>query len=154
MTIDSNAILNAVVSHAAASGFFEQVNRHEPPHPQAVGLTAAVWVDRLGPIPAASGLNATSSRLSVFERIFTSMLQDPPDAIDPQVLDATDYLMGAYSGDFTLGGEIRNVDLLGAHGIPLQAQAGYVPSPAGGPLQRVMTITIPLIISDTWTQAE
>ena len=43
------------------------------------------------------------------------------------------------------------VDLLGMAGSPLGAQAGYINQ--DGALYRVMTITLPLLITDAWTQA-
>ena len=71
--------------------------------------------------------------------------------IDPNVIKAADVLMTAYTGDFALGGTIRKIDLLGAHGAALQAQAGYVT--IGQTMYRCMDITLPLIINDLWRQA-
>ncbi|MET8987757.1 hypothetical protein ABZW49_20110 [Nonomuraea wenchangensis] len=78
------------------------------------------------------------------------MLQEPADAIDPAMLAALDALMSAYSGDFDLGGRIRNVDLLGQTGPPLSAQAGYLEQ--DGNTYRVFTVTLPLLINDVWDQ--
>ncbi len=61
MALDSAPIINAVVSHAMASGHFEQVNGHEPANPPGHGLTAAVWVDLVEPV-RSSGLARTSAR--------------------------------------------------------------------------------------------
>lgn len=151
MAIDTTAILNAVVDHALRSGHFERVNKHEPASSPGTGLSAAVWVDRVQPVAAASGLRATSARVALNLRIYAGALQEPRDAIDPAVTAATDALMNAYSGDFELGGLIRNIDLLGAHGQPLAAQAGYLD--IQGAQYRVMTITIPCIINDAWDQS-
>jgi hypothetical protein len=83
-------------------------------------------------------------------RIYTSMLTEPQDAIDPIVLSAVDLLIGEYSGDFDLGGTVRNVDLLGQFGSPLSARAGYLNQDQK--LFRVMTLTIPLAINDLWAE--
>jgi hypothetical protein len=48
-------------------------------------------------------------------RIYSNMLQEPQDAIDPQVCDAADDFMGRVSGGFTLNGLVRDVDLLGEY---------------------------------------
>ena len=61
MSLDTTAIMNAVLSHAAASGYFDRVAGHEPKNAPGNGLSAAVWVDRIGPVPAGSGLAATSA---------------------------------------------------------------------------------------------
>jgi hypothetical protein len=149
--MDFVAILNAVQSHAQASGLFERVNGAEPANPPGNGLTAAVWADTIGPAPAGSGLAATTARFTLMLRIYSNMLQDPPDAIDPEILAAVDALMTAYAADFQLGGLVRNVDLLGQTGPPMAAQAGYVQQ--DGALYRVMTITLPVLVNDAWTQA-
>jgi hypothetical protein len=152
MALDTSAILDALVSHAQASGVFEQVNGHEPKNaPTTKGLTAAVWIDRIEPLAAASGLAATTARLAVNLRIYSSMRMEPEDAIDPNIAAAVSVLFTAYSGDFTLGGLIRNVDLLGQFGIGLHAQAGYLEQDRV--MYRVMTITLPLIVNDAWDQA-
>lgn len=150
MALDIRTILDAVESHALASGYFAQVNGHEPKSPPTSGITAAVWVEQIGPARGASGLDSTTVRLALFVRLYSSLVQQPVDAIDPDLMTALDALMAAYSGDFTLGGLVRDVDLLGAHGDPLSARAGYLAE--GGAEYRVMTITLPLIVSDLWAQ--
>lgn len=150
MALNATALFNAMESHALASGLFESVNGHEPKSAPSNGLTAAVWSQTIGPAPRGSGLAVTSGLLTFFLRIFQNMLMEPQDAIDPLVLNAVDKLFAAYSGDFTLGGLVRNVDLLGATGTALSAQAGYINQ--DGRLYRAMTITIPLIVNDLWSQ--
>lgn len=149
--IDIDAILGKVASHAAASGYFERVNLHEPKNSPNNGLSCAVWLDAITPVPTHSGLRATTGRVAFMVRVYTNMLSEPPDFIDPTILKSVEHLMGAYSGDFELGGTVRNVDLLGMAGAPLQAQAGYLNQ--DGKLLRVMTITLPLIINDIWEQS-
>lgn len=144
-------ILDAAVSHAMALGYFERVNAHEPKNKPGNGLTCALWVDRIGPALGSSGLASTTALLILNVRVYTSMLAQPADGIDPNLLDAVDGLMSAYSGDFELGGLVRQVDLLGQFGTPLSAQAGYLP--IDNKLYRVMTITLPLVVNDLWSQA-
>lgn len=147
--LNAAALLGAAVDHALRLGLFEKVNQHEPKAAPGKGLSAAVWVQRLQPV-RSSGLASTSVRVELRERLYTSMIQDPQDGIDPNLLDATDALMAAYSADFTLGSLVRSVDLLGAHGDPLSAQAGYLNQ--DGQLLRVMDITLPLLVNDLWEQ--
>ncbi|NUR03067.1 MAG: hypothetical protein HOY79_43130 [Streptomyces sp.] len=150
MALNISTILDAVQAHALASGYFDSVNGHEPQSPPTSGVTCAVWVEQIGPARGTSGLNSTTSRLALYVRLYTSMAQQPADAIDPNLMTALDALMAAYSGDFTLGGLAREVDLLGAYGDPLSARAGYLAE--GGAEYRVMTITLPLIVNDLWEQ--
>jgi hypothetical protein len=151
MSLDATTVLDGIVSHAMRLGLFERVNAHEPKNSPGHGLTAAVWVQSISPVPAGSGLSSTTARLEFSVRIYTSAEQEPVDAIDPAMIAATDALLSAYSGDFELGGSVRNVDLLGQAGPPLSAQAGYLQH-KGGKLLRIMTVVLPLIVSDVWEQ--
>lgn len=151
MTLDINTILSAIESHAASSGHFERVNMHEPKNALGNGLTCAIWVQSIDPVPNNSGLTKTTARIAFTVRIYSNMLQEPEDMIDPNVISATESLMNAYSGDFELGGNVRNVDLLGQAGNPMAAVAGYLN--IGGTMYRVMDIALPLIVNDVWTQA-
>lgn len=150
--MDTDAIIDAVVSEAQALGLFDRVNQYEPKAPPGDGLTCAVWIEAIDPIQS-SGLDSTSVRITMNVRLYTSMLAEPPAMIDPNLTRACAALMEAYTGDFTLDGLIRNVDLLGQHGLSLSAQAGYVQiGRDDARLMRVFTITLPLLINDAWQQ--
>jgi hypothetical protein len=152
VTLNSAGILAALVDHSLTTGLFERVNGHEPKNAPGSGLSCALWCDSIGPARNQSGLDQTAGLLVFSQRIQTSMLSEPADDIDPQVLGATDAVFANYSGDFTLGGLIREIDLLGMAGNnPLAARAGYVNQ--DGKMFRVMTITIPMIIDALWSQA-
>lgn len=147
----SETLTDALVSHAQTLGLFETVNRHEFKNaPPGGGLHGNVWFSALAPFPGASTLTHTAARLAFTFRLYGSMLDEPQDDIDRNMLQALDKLLAAYSADFTLDGLVRNVDLLGEAGIPLGAQSGYLT--IGNKMMRVIDVTIPLIISDAWTQ--
>lgn len=148
MSLNTVAILNALQSHAQATGLFDRVNTHEPKNAPGNGLTVAIWVDTI--VPYDSSLVATTVVTTYMARIFTNMLMEPQDSIDPYILDAADVLMTAYSGDFELGSQARCIDLLGQSGTSLFAKAGYVT--IDNKMYRVMDITVPVIINDVWTQ--
>lgn len=153
MAINSADMIARVASKAKASGKFDRVNTHEPKNKPGRGLTCAIWVDRMEPARGRSGLNTTSARVVLNCRIYTNMLQNPQDAIDPRVLEATDYMFEALSGDFDLGSDTRWIDLLGASSShPLYAQSGYIN--IDNMVFRVMTITVPIIVEDAWAQAQ
>lgn len=144
-------IMGALISHALSLGLFNEVNGHEPKAAPMNGLYGALWVNGLEPARARSGLAATSCRLSFNFRVGTNMIAEPQDDIDPQILVTTAALMQQYSGDFELGGYAAFIDLLGAHGPSLSAQAGYLDQ--DGRKYRVMVITIPVIVNDVFTQS-
>lgn len=148
--MNTQAIIDAMVSHALTLGRFDRVNLMEPASPPANGLTGAVWANSIGPAPG-SGLNSTSALLVFNFRLYKNMVTQPPDMIDVDMVTATDELFAAYSSDFTLGGNIRNIDLLRQSKEALSAEAGYLRQ--GDTLMRAITITIPLIINDAWSQS-
>lgn len=148
--MEVEAITDAVVSHALSSGWFENVNTHEPKSSPGHGITCAVWVQGVTPVRQRSTLSKTAGRVGMNVRIYSRMLQQPEDQIDPNILKATDTLFAAYNGDFTLDGLITAVDVLGAYGNPLSGQAGYLD--VGQGMYRIFTIEVPLIIDDLWEQ--
>ncbi len=149
--MNTEAMMSALVSHALEAGLFESANKHEPKSAPGTGTHAAIWVQSISPVALASGLASTSARIEFSVRVYVSMIAEPQDAIDPASGLAVDVLMTKYSADFTLGGTIKNVDVLGACGPGLSAEAGYLQVDQG--MYRVMTITVPLIVNDAYTQA-
>jgi len=149
--VNITGLLDALASHAQATGLIEVTTTHEPKNAPGQGITAALWVQRIAPVPAGSGLAETTGVVTFTLRFYSNMLQEPLDAIDPAIVQAVDAMMTAYTGDFTLGGSIRNIDLLGATGEALSARAGYLN--VGGKYFRIMDVTIPCIVNDLWSQA-
>jgi hypothetical protein len=145
-----NTLFAAVVSEAQKLGPFEVVIQHEPKAAPQSLPTLAVWAQSIGPIAAVSGLSATSGRVSFRLRVYLSFLGKPEDAIDPELIALTSLVLNAFSGGFTLGGTVMEVDLLGAYGQSLSADAGYIAHDSKH--FRVMEITLPVIIDDLWTQ--
>ncbi len=158
-----SALFAAVVSDAQQLGIFETVIAHEPKNAPGNGLSCAVWVQTIKPSQRASGQAAVSGVVSMRARIYLNMLAEPQDGIDPGLLAApqdgidpgllaaTCRLMQAYSEGFTLGGTVRNVDLLGAEGEPLAAQGGYIQHDSR--LFRVFELTVAVVINDMWVQS-
>lgn len=148
--IGISALIDAITSHASATGLFDSVQGHEPKSAPGNGLTCAVFVANVGPARTGSGLATTTVRVELTARIYKPFISQPEDLIDPGVVDACDEFMTALSGDFSLGGNARNVDLLGAQGTPLSARAGYQTIDKN--TYRVLDITIPIIVNDAFTQ--
>lgn len=145
-----NALMASVTSIAMKTGQFRTVNTHEPKSAPGNGLRLAIWAQSIEPLPAASGLASTSGYIVLYARAYGNMLAKPEDDIDPRLMTAAVVLIGAYSADFTLGGTVRNIDLLGEQGQRLAAQAGYIT--LDGSVYRIMTVAIPCIINDLWDQ--
>lgn len=148
--LNTIAVFDAITSHAARLGMFDNITTHEPKSAPGRGLTFACWCGPIRPAPGKSGLAATTARVEHLARLYTSMIADPPDAIDPQLQMACDALFTALAADFTLGGVVRNIDLLGESGDPLRSEPGYINQ--DGKLLRVITIFVPTIHNDAWNQ--
>lgn len=150
MALDIQAILDVISSHAMSTGYFETVNQYESKQSPGNGISGAVWVDRVAPIKT-SGLANTTIRLDLLFRMYSSTYIEPYDDIDPNLTKALDTLMRAYCGDFEVGGQVRQVDIFGAYGSPLESRSGYMN--LDGKEFRVFTIRVPLVIDDLWSQS-
>lgn len=149
--LDAAAVFDAMVTHLARLGLFDRVASHEPENAPGHGLTAVVTLAPavLSPVPAGSGLAVTSARVTLQVQIYQPM-SEPADGLDPVVLDAAVKTMASLSGDFTLGGLVRCVDLLGQSGEPMGAVAAYAEIDAQ--VFRLVSITVPLLVNDVWEQ--
>lgn len=156
MTIDIQAITDALVTHSQLTARFDRVNNYEPKSPPANGLTCAIWAQSLGPYQGMSGLAVTSAYLVMSVRVYMNMIAqsvEQADMIDPVMLTAVNELMISFSGEFELAGAVTSIDLLGQGGESLRAEAGYVQiGGTDGGMYRIMTITVPMIIADAWEQ--
>jgi hypothetical protein len=150
MPLDVSAPRDVLTSHAQTLGMFGQVLKREPLSAPGSGLTYAVWVGTLDPLPSASGLASTSVRVTYNGRIYIPADTEPIDDVDIQLAAATADLMAAYTGDFTLGGSVRNIDLLGEYGETMRARYGYLD--IGSTTYRIATLSIPTIHSNVWGQ--
>lgn len=153
MALDVRPITAALASMASASGLFDAVVQHEPKStPGATGVTCALWVNDMRPVASESGLASVTIRLEYMMRIYTSMLAEPQDEIDPKVMDATTALFTALCGGFSLAGLVRNIQLFdGDAGEGLRAVPGYINVDRG--LFRTMDIHVPMIINDVYVES-
>lgn len=154
--MDTNAYIDAVVSHAQLTGRFERVNKIEPKSAPGTGINCSVWCKYLGPVAGFSGLAATSAILALSVRLYMPMISgsiDEDDLIDGSLMDATDDLLTRYSADFQLDGLVMAVDLLGLAGQgPLAAESGYVQIGGASSIFRTFTINVPLLVADAYPQ--
>lgn len=153
MTYDQkavNALYDAAVSEMQQLGTFRSVNTHEPKSAPGSGLRLSIWIDTIIPVPRGSGLSATSGSVVLLARAYGNALQKPEDEVDPRLTAAASSVINAFSTNFTLGGTIRCVDLLGMYGQSLRAQAGYLT--IASTVYRIMTVTVPCIVNDLWNQ--
>lgn len=142
-------LIEAIASVCSATGSFDFVNQHEPKS-APTGLGAAVWIQSMRPASQRSGLTATSVRFECSIRIYSNMLAEPQDFIDPEMTKVAWRVMTDLTAGLTLNGQVEYIDLLGSDGEPLAWEAGYITIDKA--MFRVITITVPMIIEDAWTQ--
>ena len=151
MRLDTKGtILDPLVDGILQLGLFDRVQTHEPKSAPGNGLTVAIWVDRITPV-LSSGLASTSILHVVQARVYGPFLAEPADLIDPRMSDAAAAIIEFVHSDLDFGARARAVDVFGANGVRLEAQAGYIEQ--DGRLYRVYTITVPVVVNDVWTQA-
>jgi hypothetical protein len=141
----ARALFTAIQSMAQELGIFEGVDLHDPWSPPGSRLFCSINLGTIRPV-LSSGLAAVSGQVALIIRIWSSAIQKPLDNIDPEVLAATCSLMGALAGGFTLGGTVRDVDVMA-----MSAQPAYVDF-EGKPF-RVVEISLPIVINDMFSEA-
>ncbi|MDY7101559.1 MAG: hypothetical protein S0880_10265 [Actinomycetota bacterium] len=146
-------LYSQVESHVKATGRFDKVNRHEPKNPPGKKIVAAVWVDRVQPI-RQSGLAATTILVVFTIRCYQTMLTEPQDTIDPELMKAMAAVLERLHGDLALGGDsdVRNIEVIGSNSPGLTTHSGYVEM-GGRQMFRVFDIACPVVVNDAWVQA-
>ena len=139
-----------LVSTAKRSGYFTNAISYEPKSAPTSGLTFACWLGQIEPIPDRSGLSVTSVRAEVLCRIYINMLAEPQDQIDIDLAKAGSHMLAELNGDLGIDGAY--IDLVGAHGEPLQLQTGYVD--LDRTMFRVADLPTPFIADDVYDQED
>jgi hypothetical protein len=151
MALNVRGHMDALTSLAGRSGLFSSVTGYEMKSPPDSALSCNVILGAINPI-TSSGLTHVSVRIEYQMRILNNMLQEPQESIDPDLADATDWLMTELAIGHTLDRTVREVDIFGEAGEPLRAVPGYMQ--LGQTMYRVMDVFVPLLINDAWELGE
>jgi hypothetical protein len=147
------ALLTAMKTQASESGLFRKVLSHEPKSSPGNGVTYALWMGPVTPVPNYSGLAATAGRIVMYGRVYVPWIQSDEDTTETQLVHCILEMIAAYSGTITVGGTVNEVDLLGAYGVALESgTVGYIEH--DGTHYRAAELTIPVIIDALWTQVD
>lgn len=141
----AQALFNSVQSAMQSLALFQDVDTHEPENAPGVRLYGSLTLGPMRAEPAKSGLNSVSGSITLIIRVWSHAMQRPLDKIDPEVLATMAALMNVLSGEFTLGGTVRNVDLFSLVATPAWAEFQ-------GAQYRVMEMPVPIIINDMFTE--
>jgi hypothetical protein len=157
---NSQAVINlllAIRSDVSKLGIVDQIMGHEPKSAPGATKTFALWMGAISPVPALSGLAATAGRVVLNGRLYFPFLGQAGvsqgDLGETTLMHAVLELIASFSGGITVGGTVLEIDLLGAHGVPLEASpVGYLEQ--DGTHYRVAELTVPVIIDALWTQVD
>jgi hypothetical protein len=143
----ANALFSALESHAMSLGVFQRVNTHDSDSPPSTGLSCSITLGPMTASPNYSGLTAVTITINFIVIVYNPMQQKPLDGIDPAIIAAVSALLAAYAGDFTLGGLVRDVDVLA-----LRSDPAYLDQ--DGTSYRVEQITLPIVYNDAFAIQE
>ena len=150
-----DTILSALKDKASTTAMFADVLLHEPKSApisdsRSRQAVLAIWVGKFGAFQKQSGLASTALQMTVMARVYRTAMADPEDEIDRDILNCTSAIMEAITGGFTLGSLVMAVDLDGSTGTPMTATLGYLTQDSM--IFRVADITIPIILTQEWSQ--
>ena len=147
------AIRNTLVAlegHLEASGYFGQVQIGEFKSAPDDRLAASIWL--VGASAYQVYLDGGSAEVhTVNVRIYRKAFEEPESEIENDIAQAVSQVMSDLSGEFDLGGTIRNIDIAGMAGTPLSVDFGHLD--VGGTIFRVADITVPMLVDDSATAA-
>lgn len=148
--VDAAGVLAGIVSVCQKVGSIEQTIAGQGQNPPTAGIGATVWMMPGGTVAKRSGLNTVSIALVFNIRLTLSMQTQPPESIETGLLGAFSDLCNALASGFTLGGQVEQVDLLGAYGERLRWDPGYVQY--DGVTYRCVTLPVPVVLDDVWSE--
>jgi hypothetical protein len=139
---DHAKAIKTVTFEVARIGEFKQA----PPN----GLCFAVWVQRLGSAPEGSGLASTTALMRCTARLYMPLTHKPEEDVELKPAAAADGYLARLNGDLTLGGTVRNVDVLSEMAEPLEWDFGH--ANIDNKLFRIADLPIGVIFNDAWEQ--
>lgn len=152
MSVDAAGVLRKLVDHAKLSGVKFEVARlgefkSAPPN----GLCFALWVEDLGSAPAGSGLATTTALMRCTARLYMPLTYRPEEDIEIRPAAAADAYLTRLNGDLTLGGTVRNIDILAEMAEQPVWRFGH--ANIDNKLFRIADLPIGVIFNDAWEQS-
>ena len=142
MPFDVTNTMRAIQSHLAAAGYFRHVQIGEPKAAPSQRFTAAIFMEAIEPhdIPLAT----ICALYKMVVRVYDNMTHEPQEDVELEMSIVVDKVMNDLSGDFTLGGTVRGIDV-----SQLRTQWSYLD--VDRTMYRIADISIPIIVNDVAT---
>lgn len=147
MAFHVKSSLQAIASYMKAKGYIRKVDVGEPKNPPAENISACVFMDSAGVVELT--LNSTIELHVVIARIYMNIDQEPVDRLEKEIARTVSRIKNDLAGEYDLGATIRQVDVGGEYGTPLNAEMGYIE--LGGITFRTADVQIPLVVDDSAT---
>ena len=144
--------LRVILSHIAASGHVSSSSLGEPVGPPGGDkLHGAVYMRSTGVSSLYVDGGTRENHVAVM-RLYRPVLRQPQAESELELALAASELLEDLVEDYTLGSNIREIDIAGGQGGgSLTTDWGHVE--IGGVMYRVVDITVPIVVDDSATAA-
>lgn len=150
MAFDITSTLEVVRSHVATTGGLASVEIEEPKQPYGDNRFHASVFMRSAEVVITT-LDSTVEVHSVIVRLYRDALAEPKNQIETGMAFLVSTIGDNILGDFSLGGNIRNVDIGGDFGQPFRADWGRVE--IGQTTYRVADLLLGCVVNGGTTMA-
>lgn len=144
MAFNIKDTLDVIHGYLVASGHVTRAQVGEPKSPPTEFLTGAVFM--LSTVITKAYLQTQEESHVVQVRLYIDMLHEPTEEIEFRLALAVAEIVDDLIGDFSLGANIREVDIAGMNGTPLATTWGYVG--ISQRIYRIVDITLPLNVDN------
>lgn len=145
MTVTIKSAIQVIESHLNASGYFPGgVSVGEPSDPPSDDF-ASIFMGNIE--HASTTLNGTIERRTWIIRLYVKAFREPRWEIEYLLDEMYADIMTRLLGDYTLGGNVRNIE-------PLNLRLAPAYQTVGGTVFRLADISVPMLVDDSATYAE
>jgi len=144
MPFDVTNTMRAIQSHLLAAGYFRHVQIGEPKAAPSERFTAAIFMEAIEPYDIP--LDTICALYKIMVRVYDNMTHEPQEDVELQMAIVVDKVMNDLAGDFSLGGEARNIDMA-------QLSTRWTYLDVDRTMFRIADISISIIVNDVATTA-
>tara|TARA_Y100000310_G_scaffold50965_1_gene47025 strand:- start:2057 stop:2512 length:456 start_codon:yes stop_codon:yes gene_type:complete len=143
MAFNLTATLNALLTHLAGAGHFEQVQIGEPKSPPSTtGLTGAIFIANLVTNDITFQLGIEVHTVTI--RCYLNMMHEPHKDIELKLAGAISKIITDLLGDWNLSTAIKHIDSGAEFSSGIDVGFSYLD--VGGTMFRVADITVPMVV--------
>lgn len=149
MALNTVNLLTKLGSYVKRTGRAKRVVLYDPMSQVPPG-TISISIRSVRAFNQISALNKTGVCIVFSIVLYIDSKAEPKDGQELELMGVFDLLMQSFNEKFTLEGAVHSIDIFGRAGTPLGADFGRVE--IDKVIYRVMDITLPLLVTNVWTQ--